>query len=126
MPPPADSPIAIIGLTAVNVTPCSSGSRTPIFQKPTDWMIDAMPQVNRSALMRWTSSSVQAERTGHQDRHQHGAGVERQHVLEAVRGELRDGQHLVDGVDPPFRRNSRAHGSSSGSAPTGSLTGGTG
>jgi hypothetical protein len=50
--------MAIIGETAVKVTPCSSGSRTPIFQNPTDWMIEAIPQVNRSALMRWMSSSV--------------------------------------------------------------------
>ena len=49
--------MAIIGDTAVKVTPCSSGSRTPIFQNPTDWMIEAIPQVNRSALIRWTSSS---------------------------------------------------------------------
>ena len=48
--------MAIIGETAVNVTPCSSGSRTPTFQNPTDWMIEAMPQVNRSALIRWISS----------------------------------------------------------------------
>ena len=42
----------IIGATAVNVTPCSSGRRTPTFQKPTDWMIEAMPHVNRSAEIR--------------------------------------------------------------------------
>ena len=59
VPPPAASPIAIIGETAVNVTPCSSGSRTPIFQNPTDWMIEAIPQVNRSALIRWMSCSVE-------------------------------------------------------------------
>ena len=47
----------IIGATAVNVTPCSSGSRTPMFQKPIAWMIDAMPHVNRSAEMRYTRSS---------------------------------------------------------------------
>ena len=58
VPPPLARPIAIIGETAVNVTPCSSGSRTPTFQNPTDWMIEAMPQVNRSALMRWISCSV--------------------------------------------------------------------
>jgi hypothetical protein len=46
--------MAIMGDTAVNVTPWSRGSRTPIFQNPTDWMMDAMPQVNRSALIRWT------------------------------------------------------------------------
>ena len=57
MPPPAARPIAIIGATAVNVTPWSSGSLTPIFQNPTDWMIEAMPQVNRSALIRWISCS---------------------------------------------------------------------
>ena len=56
MPPPAASAMAIIGDTAVNVTPCSSGRRTPTFQKPIDWMIEAMPQVNRSALIRWISS----------------------------------------------------------------------
>jgi hypothetical protein len=49
--------MAIIGDTAVKVTPWSSGSRTPIFQNPTDWMIEAIPQVNRSALIRWMRSS---------------------------------------------------------------------
>ena len=44
--------MAIMGATAVNVTPCSSGRRTPTFQKPTDWMIEATPQVNRSAWIR--------------------------------------------------------------------------
>ena len=57
MPPPLAIAIAIIGDTAVNVTPCSSGSLTPIFQNPTDWMIEAIPQVNRSALIRWISCS---------------------------------------------------------------------
>ncbi len=57
VPPPSASPIAIIGETAVNVTPWSSGSRTPIFQNPTDWMIEAIPQVNKSALIRWMSWS---------------------------------------------------------------------
>jgi hypothetical protein len=42
----------IIGETAAKVTPCSSGIRTPILQNPTDWMMEAMPQVNRSALIR--------------------------------------------------------------------------
>ena len=55
VPPPAARPIAIIGDTAVKVTPCSRGSLTPTFQKPIDWMIDAMPQVKRSALIRCTS-----------------------------------------------------------------------
>jgi hypothetical protein len=51
-PPPSASPMEIIGDTAAKVTPWSRGSRTPIFQKPTDWMMEAMPQVNRSALIR--------------------------------------------------------------------------
>lgn len=52
-PPPPANPIAINGLTAVKVTPCSRGIRTPIFgPSPADWMMEAMPQVNRSALMR--------------------------------------------------------------------------
>lgn len=58
MLPPAARPMAIIGETAVNVTPWSKGSLTPTFQKPTDWMIEAIPQVKRSALMRWMSSAV--------------------------------------------------------------------
>ena len=41
----------------MKVTPWSSGRRTPTFQNPTDWMIDAMPQVKRSALIRWISCS---------------------------------------------------------------------
>ncbi len=53
--------MAIIGLTAVNVTPCSSGRRTPIFEPmPTDWISEAMPQVNRSALIRWISCAVES------------------------------------------------------------------
>ena len=36
MPPPLASAIAITGDTPANVTPCRSGSRTPIFQNPTD------------------------------------------------------------------------------------------
>ena len=44
--------MAIIGLTAVNVTPCNRGNLTPIFQNPTDWINEAIPQVNRSALIR--------------------------------------------------------------------------
>ena len=47
----------IIGDTAAKVTPCSRGNRTPIFQKPIVWMIDAIPQVNRSALIRYPSCS---------------------------------------------------------------------
>ena len=47
----------MIGETPAKVTPCSSGSRTPIFQMPTAWMIDAMPQVNRSAVISLTRSS---------------------------------------------------------------------
>lgn len=55
VPPPTAVPMAIIGLTAVKVTPWSRGSLTPIFQNPTAWMIEAIPQVNRSALIRWMS-----------------------------------------------------------------------
>ena len=46
----------MIGETAVKVTPCTRGSRTPTLPKPAAWMIEAMPHVNRSALMRWTVS----------------------------------------------------------------------
>ena len=56
-PPPSASPMLIIGDTAAKVTPCSRGNRTPIFQKPIVWMIDAIPQVNRSALIRYPSCS---------------------------------------------------------------------
>ena len=56
-PPPLASPIAMIGATPAKVTPCSRGSRTPTFQNPTAWMIEAIPQVNRSAVMSLTSSS---------------------------------------------------------------------
>jgi hypothetical protein len=52
--------MAIMGETAVNVTPCRGGSWTPTFRKPTDGMIDAMPQVKRSALIRWISSRSEA------------------------------------------------------------------
>ncbi len=52
-------PIAIIGPTAANVTPCMSGRRTPNRQKPTDWMIVAMPATNRSALIRNARSSAE-------------------------------------------------------------------
>ena len=56
-PPPSASPMLIIGETAAKVTPCRSGSRTPIFQNPMVWMIEAIPQVNRSALIRYPSCS---------------------------------------------------------------------
>ena len=48
----------MIGLTAVVVTPWMIGRRTPTFQKPTDWISVAMPQVNRSALIRWMVCSA--------------------------------------------------------------------
>lgn len=44
--------MAIIGETAVKVTPWISGSRAPIRPMPKAWMIEAIPQVNRSALIR--------------------------------------------------------------------------
>ena len=56
-PPSSARPMAIIGLTAAKVTPWSNGSRTPIFQNPIVWISDAIPQVNRSALMRNASRS---------------------------------------------------------------------
>ena len=84
----------------MKVTPCSSGSLTPTFQKPTDWMIEAMPQVKRSALIRWISCSLgQADGAGEQDRHDDRAGVERQDVLQAVERELLRREDLVDRVD---------------------------
>ncbi len=52
MPPPAPRPMAIIGETAVKVTPWTRGSLAPIFQTPSAWMIEATPQVSRSALIR--------------------------------------------------------------------------
>ena len=52
----AAAPIAMRGETAVKVTPWIRGSFTPMKRPmPADWMIVAMPQVSRSALMRWTS-----------------------------------------------------------------------
>ena len=53
-PGEAARPMAMSGETAVKVTPWMRGSRTPILgPSPADWMMVAMPQVNRSALMRW-------------------------------------------------------------------------
>ena len=52
----AAAPIAMRGETAVKVTPWIRGSFTPMKRPmPADWIIVAMPQVSRSALMRWTS-----------------------------------------------------------------------
>ena len=48
----------MIGDTPANVTPCSNGSRTPTFQNPTAWMIDAIPHVKRSAVISLTRSWV--------------------------------------------------------------------
>ena len=54
-PPEAAMPMAMSGDTAVKVTPWMRGRRTPILgPRPADWMMVAMPQVSRSALMRWT------------------------------------------------------------------------
>jgi len=54
-PPEAAKPMAMSGDTAVKVTPWMRGRRTPILgPRPADWMMVAMPQVSRSALMRWT------------------------------------------------------------------------
>ena len=49
----AAAPIAMRGETAVKVTPWMSGSFTPMKRPmPADWMMVAIPQVSRSALMR--------------------------------------------------------------------------
>ena len=49
----AAAPIAMRGETAVKVTPWMRGSFTPMKRPmPADWMMVAMPQVSRSALMR--------------------------------------------------------------------------
>ena len=52
----------MIGETAVVVTPWMIGRRTPTFQNPTDWIRVAMPQVNRSALIRWMVVSASSPR----------------------------------------------------------------
>ncbi len=58
-PPVAARPMAMSGETAVKVTPWISGRRTPMCRpSPADWMIVAMPQVSRSALMRWMVVAV--------------------------------------------------------------------
>ena len=49
---PCSCPIMIIGVTDAKVTPCIMGMREPTFQKPTVWRIVAMPQVNKSALIK--------------------------------------------------------------------------
>lgn len=51
---------------------------------PADWMMVAMPQVSRSALMRWTSVWLHEPEAGSNDeRDDHGARVEREDVLNA-------------------------------------------
>ena len=47
----------IIGVTDAKVTPWIIGMRAPIFQKPKVCIRVAMPQENKSALIRWTSSA---------------------------------------------------------------------
>lgn len=50
--------MATIGPTAAKVTPIITGSRTPSHAPaPIDWMIEAMPQTNRSAEIRNATSS---------------------------------------------------------------------
>ena len=43
--------IASIGETEAKVTPIITGSRMPTGPMPRDWMMVAMPQANRSALI---------------------------------------------------------------------------
>jgi hypothetical protein len=52
VPPPAPIPMATMGETAVKVTPWTRGSLAPTFQTPSAWMIEAIPHVRRSALIR--------------------------------------------------------------------------
>src|SRR5437660_2859465 len=55
--------IAAIGPTAANVTPMTTGRRMPNFHTPRHWINVAMPQANRSALMRnaiWSLGSLNA------------------------------------------------------------------
>ena len=49
--------IASIGPTEAKVTPIITGSRMPTPGKPTHWTSVAMPQANRSALIRNAMSS---------------------------------------------------------------------
>ena len=111
MPPPLASAMAIIGDTAVNVTPCSSGSLHPDLPEP-DGLDDrgdtAGEQVGVDQMDQFLLG--QPDRAGQQDRHHHRAGVERQHVLDAVDRQLRDREYLVDrmldrlGTTRRFRR----------------------
>src|SRR5438034_816118 len=62
MPTPVVA-IAAIGPTAANVTPMTTGRRMPNFHTPRHWINVAMPQANRSALMRnaiWSLGSLSA------------------------------------------------------------------
>lgn len=58
LPPPWSLAILITGARVAKVTPCSSGSLTPIFQNPTACRIEATPQVNRSAVINMVSASA--------------------------------------------------------------------
>jgi hypothetical protein len=90
--------MAIAGATAVKVIPWMSGSRTPIFQNPTDWMMEQI-RVNevRQLLFR------EPDGTRDQYRHYDRAGVERQHVLEPVYSQPPRRKHRVHGVGNPTR-----------------------
>jgi hypothetical protein len=92
-------PIAIIGATAVKVT-WISGNLTPTFQKPTDWIMEAMPHVKRSALINWTSCSFESPiAAARRQQYDHSARVKCQHMLEPINCQTRRRKNLVHGVD---------------------------
>ena len=71
--------------------------------KPTVCTSVAMPQANRSALIRIaTSCGDRPERAADDQRHGDRTGVHDQHVLQPEREQLGYRQHLVDGMDGWF------------------------
>ncbi len=56
-PRPGLVAITRIGGIALKATPCITGIRTPMRQKPADCRIVAIPQVKRSALIRTATAS---------------------------------------------------------------------
>ena len=92
--------MASIGPTAAKVTPIITGSLMPTPGKPTLWIRVAMPQANRSALIRIaTSCGERLERAADDQRHGHRTGIHHQHVLKPERDQLGGREHLVDGMD---------------------------
>ena len=88
--------MASIGATDAKVTPIITGSRMPTPGKPTDWIRVAIPQANRSALIRMAiCSRRQLQCPPDDQRHRHGAGIHHQHVLQAEREKARIWQNFV-------------------------------